>query len=217
MPIPGGFDNRLEVRVLWSPAQDFSCKRRIGNQFRWITGTAVGDDRRDFVIGYLAAAFDHFFDTLPALGSQVDFDTVALSDPFQCGQVCRAEIVDVDVVTNAGLVAGRPIIAENRNRLSLAECHLQHDGDQMRFRIVVLSDVSLGRSSGSVEIPQRSVTKIIGMRVVSQRALDDQLGETVRIDRRLFLRLADRNRFRDAVSGTGAGKNRVSLSRPVGG
>ena len=119
----------------------------------------------------------------------------------------RRQIVDVDVIANAGAVGRGIVVAENRDVFALPERHLQHDRNQVRLGRVVLAHVALRARAGGVEVTQRRVAQAVGRGVIGQRLLDDQLGEAVRIDRPLRLFLGDRHSLRRAVGGRGAGKD----------
>ena len=51
----------------------------------------------------------------------------------------RSEIADMDVIANAGAIRRVVVGAENRNAAARAECGLQHQGNEVRFGIVLLA------------------------------------------------------------------------------
>ena len=55
----------------------------------------------------------------------------------------------------------------------------------MRFRIVILADLSVFRGTGSVEISKRCKAQPMGDRQCLEYVLDIEFGLAVRIDRRL--------------------------------
>ena len=63
---------------------------------------------------------------------------------FQRRHVGRGQIVDVDVIANAGAVGGGIVVAENLDTLALSQRHLQHQRNQMRFRVVVFANRAVG-------------------------------------------------------------------------
>ena len=82
------------------------------------------------------------------------------------------QVVDVDVIADAGAVGRGVVGAEDVDRLALAESDLQDQRDEMRFGVVVLADRAVGRGTGGVEVAQRGVAEAVGVRVVGQRMLD---------------------------------------------
>ena len=63
------------------------------------------------------------------------------------------------VVPDAGAVGGGIIIAENGNALTLAERHLQDQGDQVCFRAMRLA--ATGHGTGRVEVSQHRDPKAV--------------------------------------------------------
>src|SRR6185437_8330646 len=116
------------------------------------------------------------------------------------------EVVDVDVIADAGSIGSGIIVAEDRDSLALPERRLQDDRNQVRLGRVVLAQIPLGAGAGGVEVAQRRISEAVGPCVVGQRALDDQLGEPVGIDGLLRLLLGDWNPFGFAVGGGRAGE-----------
>ena len=91
------------------------------------------------------------------------------------------KVEHVDVVAHARAVAGRIIIAKNRDARPLAGGRFEHEGNQMRFGLVAFAR-AIARA-GSIEIPQRDDLEAVRAVEPSERALEGQLRLAVGIDR----------------------------------
>src|SRR5262245_64101639 len=77
----------------------------------------------------------------------------------------------------------------------------------MRLRFVILTNQTVGRRTGGVEVPQGRAPPAVGGRIVGHRELDNELGPAVRVYRTLWRVLGDWYRLRGPVCGTGARKD----------
>ena len=60
----------------------------------------------------------------------------------------------MDVVANACPIGRLVVGAENRDGISIAACSVQNERNQVRFRIVVFTDLAIWICSGRIEIAQ---------------------------------------------------------------
>src|SRR5690606_18702088 len=131
---------------------------------------------------HTAAGVDHFAYAIPATGAEVQLESLAWLEPLQRFEVRVAEIVDVDIVANAGAVRRWIVIAEDGDPLPLAQGYLQYDWNQVRLGRMVLADITLRAGPGGVEVPQGGKAEPIGMGIVVEHVFHHQLGKAIRID-----------------------------------
>src|SRR5271166_6574688 len=191
VPSPGGLDDRSDLRVSWLPPQFTAGMARIGHKRRRIAGARTGHLGGDRQPRYLAAGLDDLAHARSPPGSQVELELDAPLQPLERGLVRRGEVIDVNVIADAGPVRSRVLVSKDRHMLTLSKCDLEDQRNQVSLGIVVFAQVAIGRGAGRVEVTQGSITPAIGMGIVGQSVLDDELGESVRIDRALRLALAD--------------------------
>ena len=109
-------------------------------------------------------------------------DRVALSiaqvvGPAACVQrlqgqdVRMRQVQHVDIVADAGAVAGGIVVAKDFYVFPLAQCNLQHQGDEVGLGVVILTPI--GRRARGVEIAQRRVAKAVDAIQPVQRPLQD--------------------------------------------
>src|SRR5215208_2396929 len=91
------------------------------------------------------------------------------------------QVVDVDVIAYGRSVRGWEVGAEERERLSPPGRGVERTWDEVRFRAVVLADVT-GRT-GDVEIAECRVGETIRFRIRCDGTLCGELRGTVGIDR----------------------------------
>src|SRR5579883_3130998 len=72
---------------------------------------------------------------------------------------------------------------------------------------MALAQHALGIGAGGVEITQRHVTQAVGMRVIFDHLLDDELSAAIWADRPLRIIFRDRQPSRHPICGAGAGKD----------
>ena len=142
MPIPGGFDDRPQFLILGNPIQNIPCESRVGDQFRWIACPSRPDHFGDLATRDLAANVNHLSHTVADSRAQVDFDAATRLKPIERCQMRGAQIIDVNIISHAGTIRGWIIVAKNRNVLPLTQRGLENDRYQMRFGIVILTDIA---------------------------------------------------------------------------
>jgi hypothetical protein len=113
--------------------------------------------------------------------------------------VLRLKVLDVDVVTDTRTVGGWVVGPEHRERGLFgapAASHprglAQHEGYEVRLRLVTLSKPPGGVGPRRVEVAERDRREPVGLRVVAHRPLHHELRLAVRVDRQLRRVLVDR-------------------------
>jgi hypothetical protein len=125
-------------------------------------------------------------------------------------QVRGGQILDVDVVADAGAVRGGVILAEDLQLLPPAGGHLEGYRDQMRLGLMPLTQrprAGRERRSGHVEVAQTHRAKSVRQAFVGDRHVHGQLGPSVRVGRRHRGVLADRHSGRVAVDRGGGAEH----------
>src|SRR5579871_6576168 len=102
MPAPSRLDNRFDVHVLRLPLERGLGQRGIGHQFWRIARAARADGQRNRMACNAAASVDDLSYTVAMPGPQVEFEALPTLKQFQCFDMGRGEIVDVDIVADAG-------------------------------------------------------------------------------------------------------------------
>src|SRR4051812_19434116 len=120
-------------------------------------------------------------------------------------QVRVGEVLDVDVVADAGAVRGRVVLAVDGEVVARARRDLQRDRDEVGLRGVPLAQAEGG--AGHVEVAQAHRGEAVGRRVGGQHVVDGQLRGAVGVGRRGDGVLADRHLLRLAVGGRGGGED----------
>ena len=94
-------------------------------------------------------------------------------------QVRVPEVVHVDVVPDAGAVAGLVVVSEDHDLLPLAERDLEDQGNQVRLRAMVLPDPACGCCPRRIEVAQGGIAHAVGPGVVPHHVLHVELGAAV--------------------------------------
>ena len=93
-----------------------------------------------------------------------------------------ADVIDVNVISNAGSIGRRKIIAIHREGFTLPQRGFQQDRNDPQVRIMVLSQSPIRRATGHVEISQCDAPEGgIRLHEVSEQILDQQLRPAIRI------------------------------------
>ena len=95
------------------------------------------------------------------------------SQRLQRQKMSRGQIDYVNVIADAGAVARGIIGAENGNRFSLAQRSLQHQRNQVRFRLMCLSQII--RSARCIEISEAGIAQSVNAVHPAQHPLHQQL------------------------------------------
>src|SRR5271157_5838191 len=96
--------------------------------------------------------------------------------------MCARQIVDMDVVANAGSIRRRVIPAEHLQFGSQARRRAEGKWNQMRLRIVQFADFSAVVCAGGIEVAQTCETEPVGAVIRFQRLFKKKLRDAVGID-----------------------------------
>ncbi len=146
VPSPGGADDRLDVGVLRLPVEHVvgpwsrSATSSGGSPARrcpiWL-GIACPVTRRQASITSRTL--------LPRPVPRLSCSEPGPMSSFSKAATCAdAQVVDVDVVANAGAVGRGIVVAKNRDVRPLSQGHLQHDRNQVRLGVVVFAQIAGG-------------------------------------------------------------------------
>ena len=126
--------------------------------------------------GHLARRLDHLADGVALTVAQV-VGPAALIQGAQGQDVGLGQVGHVDIVAHAGAVAGGIVVAIDLDLFPLAQRHLEHQGDEMGFGMVVLA--SLGRGACRVESSAAPRSAAVNAIQPVQHPLQDELGLAV--------------------------------------
>ena len=133
MPLPGRADDVVDA-VFRVPAQHLAGKRVAGDEARRIAWAAFSALDRHRPAGDLFDGRDQFLDGRAVAGAEVDGDRLATLQQIIYGaHMGIGEIVDVDVVADAGAVAGVVVLAEDREEFAAPECGFDRKRDGVGF------------------------------------------------------------------------------------
>ena len=99
----------------------------------------------DCLARHLFEQCDHFADAVAAADADVVRQAGSRPDLLQREDVRGGQVIDVDVVADAGAVGRRVVGAEDLDVRALAERGLEDERDQVRFGVVVLADGAVRR------------------------------------------------------------------------
>src|SRR5438045_9704942 len=117
--------------------------------------------------------------------SQSKIKGIASATIFQIAErtnVSAGQIRYVDVVTNRCSIKSGIVCAKNYNGCGLSNRRLDGQRDQMAFRIVLLTNLSIRIGASGVEIPQDSPFQYRRLSIPPHGSFDGWFGFTVRID-----------------------------------
>src|SRR5688572_28211631 len=141
MPFPGGADNLFELRIFWFPAEFIPCFVGSGDQFWWITRATRLFDYRDFPLADAFTRRDYFSHRVTIAVAKI---VEALFAGDHRENVGLRQINNVDVIANAGSVGRGIVRAEDFAMGRLAERHLEHVWDQVRFDAMMFAKLLAG-------------------------------------------------------------------------
>src|SRR5919197_6164905 len=102
--------------------------------------------------------------------------------PFERQGMSLAQVIHMNIVTNAGSIVSRIVRPENLQACSrIIGCH-EGEGNQVGFRTMQLPNFSALIRSSSVEITQRRKSQIVGAVIRLESILEEELGDTIGID-----------------------------------
>ncbi len=163
VPVPGGFEDGFDGGVLDAPVEFGLGFAGVGVEGGRVAGAAGFFDGGDFLAGDFFGGVDDFADGGGGAGAEVVEEGLAgLFEFFEYGDVGAAEVVDVDVVAEAGAVGGRVIGAEDFDVFAFAEGDVEDEGNEVGFGGMVFADLAVGGGSGGVEIAEGGGAEAVG-------------------------------------------------------
>src|SRR5262249_12764353 len=122
---------------------------------------------------------------------------------FHRTHMSGGKIADMYIVAHRGPVVGVVIGTEYLDCRVYALRSGDHQRDQVSLRRMIFAELAIGIGARRVEISQTDVTHPVGSFVPVEDLLHEQLGCSVRIDRRLWVIFGDRQGLRHAQGRTG--------------
>ena len=134
------------------------CRRRprcsIASGSRRITGPPVTIFHGDFTTCHAFCRLDHFPDRVTVADSHVVVLRLLGVQFFDCQQMGSAEIIDMDIISDAGSIRSIVIGAEDGKRVAPSRCGLKHQRNQVCLGIVIFAQTSVFGTAGNVEVTQ---------------------------------------------------------------
>src|SRR5438093_11660494 len=152
VPVPSRFHDRAQLGIARLPAQLALDFIRAGDQDGRIAVAAWPFLNRHGFSRDLLGGLNHFPDAVALANAQVVAQAIAGLQLLQSEQMSLGEIVDVNIVANAGAVRSWIIGAVNLDMRSPSQDGLQNERDQMGLRVVVFANGSIGAGAGGLEI-----------------------------------------------------------------
>ena len=115
----------------------------------------------------------------------------------------------MNVVSNTCAVLGVVVITKNRNVFALSVGNLQNQRNQVRFRIVRLTNLTGDMGAAGVEVAQRYKPQAMRLPHPFEHLFHAQLGLAVAIGRLGLVGLQNRHALRLAVCRSRGGKNNL--------
>ena len=119
------------------------------------------------------------------------------------------EVLDVDVVADAGAIRRGVVGAENGDVRGLAGDGHEGAGDDMAFGRVVLADQSVGGAATGIEITEDDMLDAEGLVTVAQDLFQHEFAAAVGVDGLLGMPFVHGNVLRIAEGGAGGGEDEV--------
>ena len=124
------------------------------------------------------------------------------------------QIRNMDIIPDAGAVRRIIVCSENGDVVPLPQRNLEDQRNQMGFRIMRFSDLSVWMGSAGIEIPQRNVAEIVSLAGPVEHFLHGKFRFSVGIRRSRPVGLQNRNPLRLPVGRRRGGEH--DLVHPVG-
>ena len=215
MPGPGVLDDRRQIGVARPPAQLAVSLAGGGHQLGRIARPPWRHMGQQAPPGDRLGGFDHLLHRIAGAVAQVVDQRLAgglaalpqAQQALQPQHVGIGQITDMDVVADAGAIRRRIVIPEDLQIGTLAAHHIEHQRDQMGFRLMVLAQITGRISTGRIEIAEDHARQAIGATEIVQQLLHHPLAAPIGIDRLLRMLLGDRHLLRHAVGGAGGGEH----------
>lgn len=125
----------------------------------------------------------------------------------ECEGVGGGEVVDVDVVSDAGAVGGGVVGAENGDSFDVTADGHEDAGDKVGFGVVVLADAAIKVTATSVEVAEEDRLEAKGGFAVAEDALEHEFAGAIGVDGILGVRLVHWHGNGVAIGGAGRGED----------
>ena len=113
--------------------------RRIGDELGGIAGAARAEQLGNGVACDFSAGVDDLSHAVAAAGAEIEVQPFTRREFFERELMGLGQVVDVNIVADAGAVRSWIVVAEYRDLLPLAKGDLQHNRNQVRFGRVIFA------------------------------------------------------------------------------
>ena len=207
-PVPGGLDVGVGVFVLGFPAEDGFGFGGVADEFGGVAGAAGAVADGDGFAGDFFGGGDDFFDGEAAAGAEVDGGAfAAVAEVGECEGVGGGEVVDVDVVADAGAVGGGVVGAEDGDGVDVAPDGHEDAGDKVGFGVVVFADAAVEVAAAGVEVAEEDGLEAEGGFAVAEDAFEHEFAGAVGVDGVLWVGLVHGHEDGVTVGGAGGGED----------
>jgi len=150
VPMPGGLDDLPDAGEFDLPVQVPQRSSRVSVKRRRVPRTAFAFLHRHLQSRDVFNGLYHFSDRMRLPGAQVVEEVGSGLREFREGRdVSAGQIVDMNVVPEAGAIRRRIVFSKNRHGLPASGRGVNHQRDEVGFRIVILADGTIfGRACG---------------------------------------------------------------------
>lgn len=136
---------------------------------------------------------------------------------LQGTDVSVGEVGDVDVISQAGAIRRRVIVAEDLKLGAICCRRSKSEWDQVRFGVVEFADLSAVVGSGGIEVAQAGRPQAVSSVVGFERVFKKQFGGTVGVNWLARRLLRDGNTLGSSVDGARGRKDKMAHTRISGG
>ncbi|CDN46185.1 hypothetical protein BN871_LH_00030 [Paenibacillus sp. P22] len=208
MPLPSAGDDVLQIAALRIPSELRAGPLGRSDQHGGIAGSARLDDRRNLAARNPAGDLDDFLHgEAVSVAEIVDGAVRSLAQALDGEHMGVGKVADMDVIADAAAVCRRVIFSEYRDMAPLAQCCLEHDRNQMRLGIMILSDSPAFVSACGIEIPKGYEPESMRPVEPANHFFHRQLRFPIGIGRLRAVQLGDRHLLRLSISRSRAGED----------
>ncbi len=212
-PLPCGFNDVVGILMLGNPAEDFRSLAGVGDEARGVAFATitVGDWAR--LARDLFRGINDFLDGKSLASTEVEpVGFTTLHQVVHGTKVRVGEVIDVDVVANAGSIGCVVVGSKDGEGWAQTLDGLQDNGDEVGFGAVVFTNRAIIGGTRCVEVAQEDTLKTIGAVAVLADAFQHELGAAVGVDGVLLLRLGDGDLGGHAIGRAGGGEDKLFRS-----
>ncbi len=157
---------------------------RLRNQVRRVTGPAISAGNDDILAGHCLCDIDHLTNRVALAGTEIQRIRVTTLEQITQRQYVRlGEIAYMNVITYAGSILRRIVLAKYRNIGPTPHCRIEDQRNQVSFRIVVLANFGVRICSCRIKIPQSDGLQPVSRIEITQHLLNHQLRMTIGVYR----------------------------------